>query len=172
MSIVPLEAGSRITTSCSRCGDATGHVIIAMVNGEIIKVQCQACGSEHKYHAPKSAKKLRESVNTVKRRNSDGTSVSVADVSASRSEAARKAADTRAVARAAKEAAQTTESWMIALGKVNTDDPKPYSMKESYAKGDVMSHPTFGMGRVEEVTPPNKVSVLFRQGIKVLRCTL
>ena len=41
--------GDRIEARCTRCNDITGHVIVALVGGEIVKVECRACGSVHKY---------------------------------------------------------------------------------------------------------------------------
>ncbi|MFR6517800.1 MAG: hypothetical protein ACLUPV_00325 [Bilophila wadsworthia] len=38
--------GDRIEARCTRCNDITGHVIVALVGGEIVKVEC-ACGSVH-----------------------------------------------------------------------------------------------------------------------------
>ena len=40
--------GDRIEARCTRCNDITGHVIVALVGGEIVKVECRACGSEGK----------------------------------------------------------------------------------------------------------------------------
>ena len=35
--------GDRIEARCTRCNDITGHVIVALVGGEIVKVECRAC---------------------------------------------------------------------------------------------------------------------------------
>lgn len=54
-----LGPGDRIEARCTRCNDITGHVIVALVGEEIVKVECRACGSVHKYcpsAAPKEAK--------------------------------------------------------------------------------------------------------------------
>ena len=39
-----------VTEMCIRDSDITGHVIVALVGGEIVKVECRACGSVHKYY--------------------------------------------------------------------------------------------------------------------------
>lgn len=181
MSTSGLTAGDIITTSCTRCNDVTGHVIVAMVGNEVVKVQCKACGSEHKYRAPKQPKSKPQApaVKKVRAGASRETAAPRASaasgertVSASRSEAARKAADTRAAARAAREAAQTAEVWLKAITESDDRDGTPYSMKNTYEVGEVVSHPTFGVGKVQQLIKPDKVEILFRQGLKMLRCTM
>lgn len=45
---------------------------------------------------------------------------------------------------------------------------KPYSMSSSFAAGDLINHPSFGLGAVELTRPPNKMEVIFREGRKTL----
>ncbi len=52
--------GDRIEARCTRCNDITGHVVVALVGGQIVKVECKACGSVHKYYPPVSAKASKE----------------------------------------------------------------------------------------------------------------
>ncbi|ABB38146.1 hypothetical protein Dde_1345 [Oleidesulfovibrio alaskensis G20] len=178
MSTSGLTAGDNITTSCTRCNDVTGHVIVAMVGNEVVKVQCKACGSEHKYRPPKQPKSRPQAPAVKKvragsaRETATTTGASGRTVSASRSEAARKAADTRAAARAAREAAQTAEVWLKAIAGSEDRDATPYSMKSTYEVGQIISHPNFGVGKVQQLVKPDKVEILFRQGIKLLRCTM
>jgi hypothetical protein len=47
-------------------------------------------------------------------------------------------------------------------------DARRYSPKESYAPGDVMEHPTFGVGVTIAVRDSTKIEVLFDDGSKVL----
>ena len=51
--------GDRIEARCTRCNDITGHVIVALVGGEIVKVECRACGSVHKYYPPAAPKEAK-----------------------------------------------------------------------------------------------------------------
>jgi len=58
-------------------------------------------------------------------------------------------------------------------GRVGTRDPGealPYEAGRTYRTGDLLAHPTFGLGLVRKVIPPNKVEVHFRSGIKRLVC--
>lgn len=164
-----LTAGGRIETTCSRCNDITGHVIVAMVDGVIIKVECQACGSVHKYREVRKPK-LKSETSGVRRVRS-GESREAA-VSLARSEAAKKAAQTRANQRAQQEAEAVMVAWKSVIVSKGTRDARPYNMTEGYAVGDIVDHPVFGMGEVQSATRPDKMEVLFKEGVKVLRCTL
>ncbi|MCG8529565.1 MAG: hypothetical protein MI749_02750 [Desulfovibrionales bacterium] len=162
-----LSAGDRIDTKCSRCSDITGHIIVAMVGSEIIKVECQACGSTHKYRETR-APKSKAQVSTVKKvRGGDSRKEAI---SAARSAAAKKAAQTRAAQRAKQEAEAVMIAWKTAMVAKGSDGARSYNMNETFTKGDVVQHPTFGMGEVQTVTKPNKMEVLFEDGVKVLRC--
>jgi hypothetical protein len=45
---------------------------------------------------------------------------------------------------------------------------KTYSPKETYQEGDVVQHPTFGVGVTTAVKDASKIEVLFESGAKVL----
>lgn len=47
-----------------------------------------------------------------------------------------------------------------------------YSMKMSVKNGELINHPSFGIGRVISVTKPNKMEIFFRDGVKLLRCAI
>ncbi len=47
MSSKVLSAGDYIASRCTKCKDATGHTIVAMVGDKVVKVQCNTCGSTH-----------------------------------------------------------------------------------------------------------------------------
>ena len=50
----------------------------------------------------------------------------------------------------------------------NTDAPKSYSPKETYQPGDVLKHPSFGLGVTTAVKDATKIEVLFEGGVKLL----
>lgn len=62
--------------------------------------------------------------------------------------------------------------WETLLDKVDPTDAIPYSMQIRVKEGDVVQHPSFGLGRVISTTRPNKMEVFFQSGIKLLRCSL
>lgn len=170
MSTTHPSAGDVVDARCTRCKDLTGHNIVAMVETEIVKVECRACGSVHKYHAPKTAKS-KATVNTVrKNKASDGSRKEA--ISAARSAAAKKAAQTRAAQRAKQEAEATMIAWKTALVTKGTNEARPYNMRESFSVGEIVEHPKFGMGEVQNAVKPDKIHVLFEEGVKVLRCAL
>ena len=45
---------------------------------------------------------------------------------------------------------------------------RSYNINTSFAAGDVISHPKFGLGAVEIALPPNKIEVRFQEGKKLL----
>jgi hypothetical protein len=50
----------------------------------------------------------------------------------------------------------------------NTETPKSYSPKDKYQSGDVLKHPTFGVGVTTAVKDESKIEVLFEGGSKLL----
>ena len=161
-----LGPGDRIEARCTRCNDVTGHVIVALVGGEIIKVECRACGSVHKYHpaVPKGAVRTKETVCRVKPGQDRKGAVSVARV-----EAAPARGEPRMSAAARKAAGDLEEAWRRSLN-ATAASPKAYAMDAVFEEGDVLEHPVFGLGVVQETPSPDRVQVLFREGRKLLRC--
>jgi hypothetical protein len=47
-------------------------------------------------------------------------------------------------------------------------DPRAYSPADRFAVGDVMSHPSFGLGAVTGAPSPGKISVLFHDATRLL----
>jgi hypothetical protein len=56
---------------------------------------------------------------------------------------------------------------LVAAG-TNTGAAKAYSPKDTYQEGDVLQHPTFGVGVTTAVKDVSKIEVLFESGAKVL----
>ena len=48
--------GEHIVAKCSKCKDNTNHTIVALVDGEVAKVECNTCGGTHKYRPPTAKK--------------------------------------------------------------------------------------------------------------------
>lgn len=52
------QVGGDVETQCKKCGESRAHVIVALKdNGEIAKVQCGFCGSNHVYRPAKTKTK-------------------------------------------------------------------------------------------------------------------
>lgn len=161
--------GSIIESVCGKCNDVMGHTIMAMVGGEIVKVECRVCKSVHRYRAPVrvgggttlTTKKGRGgSPVTSKQAPTSGKTRSVAPKSAARKPAARKPAAAVAAA----------ERWRALMRAHEGETPLGYGMKKSFAVGDYIEHTTFGLGEVAAVIVPDKMDVVFEEGVKRLLC--
>ncbi|MCD6580891.1 MAG: hypothetical protein J7K90_03740 [Desulfuromusa sp.] len=81
---------------------------------------------------------------------------------------------------AAKSKASTTSAkinkieteWEGLLDNADPASATPYSMKMSIKNGGLIQHPSFGLGRVINIIKPNKMEVYFRDGVKLLRCSV
>lgn len=162
-----LGPGDRIESRCTRCNDITGHVIVALVGGEIIKVECLACRSVHKYHPPVAARPQREAKSVCRVKAGEARKDAVSAVRPARSSASAHT-ENRATAKSRKAADEIEQTWQRSLN-LSAAAPKPYAITTSYTKGDVVEHPVFGMGVVQEVQG-DRMHLLFREGLKLLKC--
>ncbi len=62
--------------------------------------------------------------------------------------------------------------WEDLLNGTDSSAATPYNMQMPIKSGDLIQHPSFGLGRVISITRPNKMEVYFRSGVKLLRCTI
>ena len=143
-----LSAGDIIEARCTRCRDILNHRIVAMVAEKVVRVECNTCGGVHNYYPPPSLKPVK----------TPGGSAT-----------ARKAA---ATPRTPKRDPQQSErdEWLSLRANMRLDRAKVYDMAGKFRAEDLVDHPTFGLGVVKLVVPPNKMQVLFEDGIKLLRC--
>ena len=168
----PYKAGDAVASRCMRCGDVTGHVIVACVGDEIVKVECRACGSVHRYHPPEGVKAPRKAaVHRVRQGTDRGDVIRKARAAeASSLAAAAPPAGRTTGVRAAKAAQALENEWRQTVALASGASARPYAMQERFAVGEVLEHPVFGRGVVREDLPPDKMRVLFRDGLRLLRC--
>lgn len=159
--------GDRIEARCTRCNDVTGHVIVALVGGEIVKVECCACGSVHKYYPPVAARQsqAKDSICRVRAGSDRKEAVSAAKPAPSAPSATRSH-----ISKTQKAVLEIEQAWQRSMNQTLAE-ARPYSMHEHFAVGDVIEHPKFGTGVVQELLPPDKMQILFRDGNKLLRCS-
>lgn len=143
MSSTPLSAGDYIAANCSKCRQQTNHTVIAMIGDVPAKVQCNICGGEHKYRKPAAPK-------TTSARGARSTAAP-----------RRSKSDPQAAAR---------QQWEQQQESFDASKARPYGMDDSYRAGDLVQHPSFGLGKVQEMAGSRKMAVLFADGVKVLRC--
>ena len=137
------QAGDNVVSLCRKCGDTMGHVVVAVVEGTVVKVQCKICNSVHKFRPPEAEK----------------------------AKAERKARTAKTPAKK-KPAPLPSDAWEKELAKRDTSNPLPYATTNAYSADDVINHPKFGLGVVLATIKPNKMEVLFQDGAKLMLCTL
>ena len=122
------KVGADVEAWCGKCGETTTHSIVAMVGTDPKQILCQVCGSRHTYRTgparPRAAK-------------SEGAAVEG-------DSRPRVAVDPEAQRRAAQLRALGEE--VAAAADVRRFDPK-----ERYKAGEIISHPEYGRGKIENV---------------------
>lgn len=126
---------------CGPCDQVRTHVIIAIVDDLPAQVVCQACNSRHKFREGPARKKHEE------KRAPSGTY----QPTAAEREAQKKAEEKKAL----------IESLRAA------EHVRKYEPKERYKAGEVIEHPEFGRGKIEN-TLPRSLLVRFVAGLKQL----
>ena len=130
------EVGGEIEAYCPspRCKADTTHTIISMYEEEVRRVQCVVCGDVHAFRKPRG------------------------DV-----------AEEAAVAEAAttpRKKLPSKPGWEDAMARASDADLancRPYSIRDTYEEGDIVSHPVFDIGIVTELLPDNKVEIIFKE---------
>jgi hypothetical protein len=164
------KPGDFITAKCGRCNDVTGHVVMLVLDGQIARVECKACGSVHKYREirlPGAGAKERASVRHVRagQEREQGRDLGPKPKSASS-----RAGTTSGAPRKSASAAKLESAWQAAMVRHSAETPLPYAMNNTYKMQDFLEHPVFGRGEVIKVASPGKIEVLFQDGVKILRC--
>ena len=171
--------GQIIEARCSRCRDVTGHVVMACLDGMPIKVECRACGSVHKYSAPGAAP--RQKAETTVRVKAGHARTAAVDATVKAEKAIERMAEMVAEKKAAaprlskaeqasqRKAEENEQLWGQAMASVR-GEAAPYNMNGSFPVRSLVEHPIFGTGVVLELLPPDKADILFREGVKRLRC--
>ncbi len=121
-----LTVGGEIEAWCGKCGEMTNHHIVALVGIEPKQVLCQVCNSRHTFR-----------LTAARRGTGEGTPAGVSD-SRPRNldpEAAKKAAHLRELALEVNAAAEV----------------KAFDPKQRYKAGDIIAHPEYGRGKIENV---------------------
>lgn len=164
----PLAVGRNCDAWCTRCKMDLAHTIVAMVGGTPVQVKCNTCDGIHKYRAPKTQT---EAPGSLKSRfgGAAGAASTPAAGSAPRSSAPK---TTKTAAKAEREAEVSLKElrrrWDEALSRTAGTAQVPYDVKATYAVDDVLEHPKFGLGFVEEEVGFNRIRVLFQDAERVL----
>jgi len=114
------------------------HTIEAMVGDKPARVHCNTCKAQHSYKPHKPGEGSRTG-----RARKEGSA-------------------TGATPR------KRGNQYQELLKDKNMAHVKRYSPKDKYSPGDVVEHPTFGIGVARSPRDGTKIEVLFEDGLKVL----
>jgi len=141
------RVGERIDAHCLKCGLVLAHIVLYEVNGQVSKVKCKTCGAEHKYRGVKAPPRKGESL--VRRVPKEGRS---------RTGSASHTSPNPAPA-----------LWADRRRQMNPDTPlRDYRIRDTYTAGDVIHHPTFGVGFVQATPTDRRMEVLFQDEIRAM----
>lgn len=128
--------GADIKAKCGKCKLNTWHVVLAKMGETIAKVQCKACGAQHKYRPADGSKPKRTPATRTTTRKS------------------------------AKKAEPLPPGPVV---EADLSKPiRPYSARESFAVGERVDHVKFGIGVVESLDAPGKMTVCFADKRRIL----
>ena len=137
------KVGGDIDSWCGRCGDTTTHSIVAMVGDDPKQVLCQVCGSRHT-HRTTPARRATASASAAP--------TEVDDTPRADPDAKRRAAVLRALGDEVNAAAQVRE----------------FDPKERYKAGEIIVHPEYGRGKIENVLRSSLLVRFGRVGLRPL----
>lgn len=151
------KVGGDVDAFCSRCGMDLAHTVVAMVGSKVVQARCNTCGAFHRYKAPKSAPKGRatRSTDSAQLRPSGPGARGMTGRGSGEGAAARKASSWEM-------------RWNEQVNQAGDAPVHPYRMTETFAKGQLVQHPRFGLGVVQQTTGADKVEILFREGLRTL----
>jgi hypothetical protein len=134
-----LKPGGNVDSWCGKCNLMLAHTIEAMVGDKPARVHCNTCKSQHNYKPYRPGEAPRQ-VREREERGPLGPQPGKARAS----------------------------HYQELLKGKNMALAKRYSPKDKYAPGDVVEHPSFGVGVATALKDGTKIEVLFEDGPKVL----
>ncbi|MCC6216577.1 MAG: hypothetical protein IT376_17075 [Polyangiaceae bacterium] len=150
----PIAVGSEVDSWCTRCRLDLWHKVVAMLNGAPRRVECMTCGSQHNYRKPHGAPPARpggRAAATPAPGRGGGRAPAAPRVSAgARAEGAR------------------VRDWEAKIAGQSLEAFARYGADRRFAQDDLILHAKFGEGFVAQVLEDSKISVMFRDGLKVL----
>jgi len=148
------QLGDFIDIYCRFCKLNLTGVVSAIVNGNVVKVQCRTCKNFQDYKPPidEEEKKRKALKRVLKRRES-------------KSQGNKAAAQTKI--EDLSQEAMIRRLWEEAVKDTNPLKTPIYSPYHTYSKDEIITHPDYGLGVVGEVGT-DFVFALFRDGYKRL----
>ncbi len=136
-----LRVGGEVDAWCGKCDGLKTHNIVAMVGDTPKQVLCQACGSRHTYRTGPARKRETSEAGAFTSRK-----VAVDPETARRAEIQRALAEELATATVV----------------------RSFNPKERYKAGEIISHPEYGRGKIENVLRSSLLVRFSRAGLKPL----
>ncbi len=143
-----LTVGGDVDAWCTRCNMELAHTIVAMVAGSPVQVKCNTCGGFHKFRLPPGQKAALAKAKKAKAKASKGTS--------------------KAKAEKKPKTTSWETDWRAQMDQSAELPVRPYRMTETFAQSEVVQHARFGVGVVQQVVGPQRVIILFRDGLRTL----
>ena len=139
------KVGGNVDSFCTRCKMELAHTVVAMVGDRGVQATCTTCHSFHRYRATPAGKK---------------------SVAASTG----KTRGTRTVGNATKAASTPAweRQWHQQVEQSGEKEIAVYRMVDGFAQGDVIQHKSFGIGVVQQILEPQKMTALFKGGMRTL----
>lgn len=147
------KVGGDVDALCSRCGMELAHTVVAMVGDKVVQARCNTCGSFHRYKAPKAAEPGRTA------RSTDPAGRRPSGPGARGMTGGREATPKRS---------SWEVRWQEQVDQAGARAMRPYRMTESFERGELVQHPRFGLGVVQQTTGAEKAEILFREGLRTL----
>jgi len=138
-----LHVGGEVEAWCGKCEGLKTHNVVAMVGDTPRQVLCQACSSRHNFRTGPARK----------RETAEGATAGGTD--------RRVAVDPEAAKRAETQRALATEL-------ASASDVRSFNPKERYKAGEIISHPEYGRGKIENVLRSSLLVRFSRAGLKPL----
>jgi hypothetical protein len=130
--------GKNVDSWCTKCRMVLAHTVEAVVNGRITRVHCNTCGGQHAYRAKPPGEAGKSAATRARR--ADGT----------------------------RPAAKQVRDYASMVRGRDPASARPYGVTERFTDGELIRHPTFGLGVVTGLKDTNKIEVLFEDGGKTL----
>ena len=139
----PFKVGGETEAWCGPCKGIHDHVIVSIVDGKPRDVECRSCGNRHKYRLDPA-------------RASSGDPARPAGAPADRGRPSPAELERRK-----RQEAQLAFDRELSEAK----DVRPFDKYARYRSGQIIDHPEFGRGKVEN-SLRGAILVRFRTGLK------
>jgi hypothetical protein len=134
---------------CTRCKMDLAHTIVAMVDGLPVKVECNTCGSLHKFYHPRAERDAAKAARAAAR-------------------AVKKTSSGKNTKRTSGGSSKVREIWAQRMESHGGDSQRLYTIRDQYEVDEVLEHTKFGRGVVTKLISALKMRVLFEDGEHVL----